>query len=486
MLFQSTEFILYFLPLIFVGFLALRGLGFVKASKVYLVIGSLVFYGWWELIYLGLLIPSILINYVSGRILLTWKEGHRRLALLIAVLCANLGVLIYFKYYNFFADNVNFVLGSSLPLFKVILPLGISFFTFQQIAYVVDCYRGKSEHYALVDYALFICFFPHLIAGPIVHHAEIVPQFGNKLEHVKKHFLMGAFIFLIGIVKKVGIADAFAGWANSGFKNSAHLGLFEGWATSLSYTIQLYFDFSGYSDMAIGLALIFNVHFPMNFNSPYKSLNIQDFWRRWHITLGRFLSEYVYVPLGGNRSGLWQTCRNTLITFFLAGIWHGAGWTFLLWGTAHGIALVIFRLWQQSQIKMPKVLAWFLTFNFVNAAWVLFRAENLTQAVNVFKSMLGLHGIVLDPVLFSRFSFLVRPGIVMGNWFSNVGHLDRKFILFTFTAFVILLFMKNSVQKLHKFDFTWRSAFLLAAVTILAVNVLMSGAKASQFLYFNF
>ncbi|MGB6019807.1 MAG: MBOAT family O-acyltransferase, partial [Sulfurimonadaceae bacterium] len=289
----------------------------------------------------------------------------------------------------------------------------ISFFTFQQIAYLVDSYRGETAEYDFLNYALFVTFFPQLIAGPIVHHAEMMPQFASKWNLVKnyKNIATGLFIFSIGLFKKVVIADTFAKWATAGFDHAETLNLLEAWATSLSYTFQLYFDFSGYTDMAIGAALLFNIKLPINFNSPYKALDIQDFWRRWHITLSRFLRDYIYIPLGGNRKGSFRTYNNLLATFILGGIWHGAGWTFVFWGLLHGMALVVHRFWKSIGFTMPNILAWFITFNFINIAWVFFRAREWDDAIKVLTGMVSGE-LVLNYRWFDQLSFYMTKCIL--------------------------------------------------------------------------
>ena len=310
-------------------------------------------------------------------------------------IAANLALLGYFKYSDFLISNVNFAFGTQIPHLNLLLPLAISFFTFQQIAYLVDCAALKgAKRYDFLSYCLFVTFFPQLIAGPIVHHEEMMPQFAKTKNKVinYENIALGLFIFSIGLFKKIVIADTFAVWATEGFDMAASLNLIEAWVISLSYTFQLYFDFSGYCDMAIGAALLFNIKLPINFNSPYKALNIQDFWRRWHITLSRFLRDYVYIPLGGNRSGKVRTYVNLAATFVIGGIWHGAGWTFIFWGCLHGAALVVQRIWSELGFKLNKFVAWFITFNFVNIAWVFFRAKEWDDALKVLRGMFGLGG----------------------------------------------------------------------------------------------
>jgi D-alanyl-lipoteichoic acid acyltransferase DltB (MBOAT superfamily) len=319
--------------------------------------------------------------------------------LLILGILFNVGLLGYFKYAVFFISNVNILLGFSIPLPHITLPLAISFFTFQQIAYLIDSYNDQTKEYNFINYILFVSFFPQLIAGPIVHHKEMMLQFSslrNKLISWENIYI-GLFFIGIGLFKKVAIADTFAVWASDGFTSPQSLSFWTAWKTSLSYTTQLYFDFSGYTDMAIGSARLMNIEIPQNFNAPYIALNIQDFWRRWHITLGRFLRDYIYIPLGGNRKGKVRNYANLFLTFLIGGFWHGAGWTFVIWGAMHGLALCVHRLWTSSNLRMPKLAAWLTTFMFVNAAWVVFRADSFSTASHILGAMLDLSTVDIAP-----------------------------------------------------------------------------------------
>ena len=397
MLFNSYEFIFAFLPITFFIYFYLNSKRLTVASKGFLVFASLFFYSWWNIAYLPLILISMLFNYTIGNSLSKSNDENKKglkktfsnKSILIFGIICNVSLLAYYKYADFFIENFNLVTSSNVNLLHLVLPLAISFFTFQQIAYLVDSYRGETKEYDFLNYALFVTFFPQLIAGPIVHHKEMIPQFASSWNMVKnyKNIALGLFIFSIGLFKKVVIADTFAVWATAGFDNAQTLNLIEAWATSLSYTFQLYFDFSGYTDMAIGIALMFNIKLPINFNSPYKALNIQDFWRRWHITLSRFLRDYIYIPLGGNKISSFRTYSNLLATFVIGGFWHGAGWTFVFWGFLHGMALIIHRIWSNLGFKMNTILAWFITFNFVNIAWIFFRAKEWDDAIKVLKGM---------------------------------------------------------------------------------------------------
>lgn len=435
----------------------------------------------------------MLFNYVIGNTLAKSIEsaeptGKRkrvpRKSILTISIIANLGLLGYFKYSDFLIENINYALDTNAPLLNLALPLAISFFTFQQIAYLVDSYRRETKEYDFLNYAIFVTFFPQLIAGPIVHHKEMMPQFANLRTKIinYKNIALGLFIFSIGLFKKVVIADSFAVWANAGFDTATTLNLFEAWATSLSYTFQLYFDFSGYTDMAIGLALLFNIKIPINFNSPYKALNIQDFWRRWHITLSRFLKDYIYIPLGGNKQGSVRTYTNLMATFILGGIWHGAGWTFVFWGVLHGLALVVHRLWSQLGIKLWTWLAWLITFNFVNIAWVFFRAKEWGDAVKVLGAMFSLDNVTLPYQIQYKLAFLSQYGIEFGSFVANIGG-GRSIVLWLPAGFGLVLLFKNSIAKADDFKMSYVTALFSGVMFLLGV---MSLNKVSEFLYFNF
>ena len=457
----------------------------ILGAKIFLVVASLFFYGYWNFSYVPLILLSIFVNYSVGLSLV----NHEKIKLssksiLIFGILFNVGLLGYFKYTDFLLENFNGIFGSNIPLPHIILPLGISFFTFTQIAFLVDAYRREAKEYSLVNYMLFVTYFPHLLAGPILHHKEMMPQFASKYNWVKnyRNIALGLFIFSIGLFKKVVIADTFAPWATAGFDTATTLNLIEAWATSLSYTFQLYFDFSGYCDMAIGISLMFNIKLPINFNSPYKALNIQDFWRRWHMTLSRFLRDYIYIPLGGNRKGEFRTYTNLLATFLIGGLWHGAGWTFIIWGALHGIALAIHRFWQSLGFKMNKILAWFITFNFINITWIFFRAKEWDDAIKVLSSMFSLDNVVIHPMFQSKLGFLSQYGITFGGMFENI-QASREIIVWLFFAFILVLFFKNSMEKRDSFKPNYKLAFLTAFCFIFAI---LSLNKVSEFLYFNF
>jgi D-alanyl-lipoteichoic acid acyltransferase DltB (MBOAT superfamily) len=468
LLFNSYEFIFAFLPITFFVYFYLNSIRATIASKTFLVFSSLFFYSWWNIIYLPLILISLVFNYAIGTILQRKSGKSDRKVILTIGVTANLSLLGYFKYSDFFIQNINSLFDSNLELLNLALPLAISFFTFQQIAYLVDSYRYETQEYDFMNYAVFVSFFPQLIAGPIVHHKEMMPQFfsTNNLAKNYKNIALGLFIFSIGLFKKVVIADTFAFWVNAGY-GAESLNFFQAWATSLSYTFQLYFDFSGYTDMAIGAALLFNIRLPINFNSPYKATDIQDFWRRWHITLSRFLRDYVYIPLGGNRVSRYRNYFNLFSVFLLGGLWHGASWMFVLWGALHGVGIVVHRVWHELGFKMHKIVAWLVTFNFINITWVFFRAETLDDAKVVLYGMFGLTGIGSPTSLITfggKFIDSLSVGVVM---------------LLT----LLIIYRNNSMQLMDSFEPTKKMA--LFAGLIFAISV-VSFNRVSVFLYFNF
>ncbi len=467
MLFNSYEFIFAFLPITFFIYFYLNHKRLTEASKGFLVFSSLFFYSWWNITYLPIILSSMLFNYILGNTLHSKKNKNRfsKKSLLIFGIVANIALLGYFKYSDFFIENINLVFSTHIELLHLLLPLAISFFTFQQISYLVDSYREETKEYDFLNYALFVTFFPQLIAGPIVHHKEMMPQFAKTRNKVKnpKNITLGLFIFSIGLFKKVVIADTFAVWATQGFDVASSLTQIEAWSASLSYTFQLYFDFSGYTDMAIGAALLFNITLPINFNSPYKATNIQDFWRRWHITLSRFLRDYIYIPLGGNRKGEFRTYSNLLATFIIGGIWHGAGWTFVFWGFLHGMALVIHRFWNRLGFRLNSVIAWFITFNFINIGWVFFRAKDWDSAIKVLDAMFD---------------------------FSSVSNDIQMLPIIYISIFLIIIFFKNS-NEIIKMNFSKNTkvaitTFLFVVALLQLTNIMIQEDKVSEFLYFNF
>jgi D-alanyl-lipoteichoic acid acyltransferase DltB (MBOAT superfamily) len=465
-LFNSYEFLLAFLPAtLLLFFLAGRFAG-VRAAVFVLVGASFIFYAYWKPEYVVILLGSLVGNYLLSLGFDALKQTRKK-ALLIIGISANLLMLGVYKYTDFFIENVNFFSGAEYALPHFVLPLAISFFTFQQIAFLVDSYRGMVREKNFLNYALFVTFFPQLIAGPIVHHSEMMPQFarGNVARFNSENFARGFFILSVGLFKKVIIADKFAMYATAGFDHTQILNFQEAWVTGLAYTFQLYFDFSGYTDMAIGLGWMFNIKLPFNFNSPYKALDIQDFWRRWHITLSRFLRDYLYIPLGGNRLGSVYTYRNLFLTFLLGGIWHGAGWTFVVWGAMHGLGTMAHRAWKNRGFNLPTLPAWLITFLFVHVAWVFFRALSFSDALKVLSGMVGISG-------FGRVGLLgdIEP------FGRDVG---QVFLI----TFLIIWFLPNTNKFSEKFSLHLGNV----AVHIIAFFIaLLSLNQISEFIYFGF
>ncbi len=500
MLFNSPAYLFLFLPAAVLLYFLLNRWRFGCAASAWLVLTSLFFYGCWNPAYLPLLLLSLLVNFAIGTMLQqaerSGKSGVARRVILPVGICLNLGLLGYYKYADFFVININSLMATTLPLPNLALPVAISFFTFQQIAYLVDCSRENARHLNFLNYCLFVTFFPKLVAGPIVQHQEMMPQFArlrNRLP-VPRNMALGLFFFALGLFKKVCIADQFSVWAGTGFAAKNALTFFDAWGTSLSYTFQLYFDFSGYSDMAVGSALFFNIVLPVNFDSPYQAVSIQDFWRRWHITLSRWLRDYLYIPLGGSRKGLPRTCLNVFITFLLGGLWHGAGWTFILWGGLHGAALAAQRLWKEQDLRLPALLGWLCTFLFVNASWVIFRAANVAEGLRLLKGMIGLNGIVFSAgmtQLLEHFSPL--RGLLTTGALLLPGEMRWHLLVVGIAVFLLpnscriggLLPAENAVQRLLRFrpNF-WQAA--LTGILLFCALYQMLRAAPSAFLYFNF
>ena len=516
MLFNSYIFIFLFLPVTLFGFFYIGVRGNYYFALAWLVGTSLFFYGWWNPAYIFLIVSSVIFNYFLGSLLNNPLLKTRKIILIFGIFI-NLFLLGYFKYYNFFILNINNIFSSSLPIETIILPLAISFFTFQQITYLVDAYKGRTSEYDFLHYCLFVTFFPQLIAGPIVHHKEMLPQFTKKIINQLNYenLAVGLTIFVFGLFKKVVIADGIAGYATPVF-SAAEAGItltfFDAWGGALAYTFQLYFDFSGYSDMAIGLARMFGIRLPLNFNSPYKANNIIEFWRRWHMTLSRFLREYLYIPLGGNRKGSIRRHINLMITMLLGGLWHGAGWTFVAWGALHGLYLIINHSWQtiyQSTGWYPKKTQWWsrslsclLTFTAVVVAWVFFRAESFDGAIAVLQGMAGINGIQLpenlEVLFFNAPSWIVFSGNDIGTFGSEKGLLWIIFLMIiTWTApntqQIMFLYKpayetyQNEIQKWRYSFFQWKPNTLWVGIIVfISLLSIEHMRRISEFLYFQF
>jgi D-alanyl-lipoteichoic acid acyltransferase DltB (MBOAT superfamily) len=515
MLFNSYEFIFLFMPVTLIGFFLLGryGKGF---GAGWLGLCSIFFYAWWDYRYVLLLGASIVGNYWFGcRIARNHGTSKGRI-LLGAAVTTNLLLLAYYKYADFFIGTINAVGGTSLPLLHVVLPIGISFFTFTQIAFLVDAYQGKASEYRFVYYVLFVTYFPHLIAGPVLHHKEMMPQFDMDRNYRARirNFEIGLTIFTIGLCKKVLLADSLAEYANPVFSDSSPQSLLLAWGGVLAYTFQLYFDFSGYSDMAIGLSRLFGVKLPLNFNSPYKAVNIVEFWRRWHMTLSRFLRDYLYIPLGGNRHGTARRHLNLMITMLLGGLWHGAGWNFVIWGGLHGLYLVVNHAWSEltrefrprSPSRAGRSAGVTLTFLAVTVAWVFFRSPDLPTAIGLLKGMAGIHGMELPAALVARLGFLqpLLESLGIGTFLGGTTRFVMTWGWVTLAAFIAFA-LPNTQEIMRRFApaledpratmapslalarLTWAPRLGWAGVIgFLLAAGLVSLSRPTEFLYFQF
>ncbi len=497
MLFNSFPFIFLFLPLVVGVFFAIGSKGKHRTAIAWLVLASLFYYGWWKLEYLVLIVGSIFFNYALGLALSRDGVGAKPAkSMLVFGVTANLLLLGWYKYAGFFAANLKSIAGVNWDPGSIVLPLAISFFTFQQVAYLVDAYRGETREHNFLHYCLFVTFFPQLIAGPIVHHKEVLPQFSQKriFQPNHKDMAIGLTIFLLGLFEKVVLADRAAFWATPVFDAAVQgqqLTLAEAWGGSLAYTFQLFFDFCGYSDMAIGMARIMGVRLPMNFRSPYKSSSIIDFWRRWHITLSRFLRDYLYIPLGGSRGSTTRRYGNLMATMVLGGLWHGAGWTFVAWGTLHGFYLMVnhgWRSWRsrfsEPSVHDPMVLQLWrrfwptaLTFLSVVLAWVFFRAESFQAAMIILKGMVGLGASGLRGELFAlrEAALILVLGVIAFRFPSVIEWADE-------TPEDGEAPLQGIWQKL-----AWRPHWAWAVlVTGAGLMAILDMARISEFLYYNF
>ena len=494
MLFHTPEFLFLFLPITLLGYFFIGRLSW-KGAFAWLAFASLFFYGYWNPKYVLLITTSIVFNYVGGYQLGRLRDralDHFAGVVFGMLILANLGLLAYFKYLMFFIGQIDQIFGVNWSVGLIVLPIGISFYTFTQIAYLADVYKGKVRERSFLGYVLFVTYFPHLVAGPVLHHSEMMPQFANRLnlKFNVVNFAQGITFLAFGLFKKIVLADGCAPIANGVF-NAVPVGLStaDAWLGATAYSLQIYYDFSGYSDMAIGLSLLFNIRLPINFNSPYQAKNIIDFWRRWHITLSRFLRDYLYIPLGGNRKGVGRRHLNLMITMLLGGLWHGANWTFVIWGGLHGFYLVINHFWRGLAENIPilkspglvlKSTYWLLTLFVVIVAWVFFRANSLSDALTILSAMSG--------------SSLTAP--IHGSTIAVES--------MTFIAVLLLwAMMAPNTNQILRYDFggkhlitatrarlMWRPsifyAILVGTIFFICAFVGVTGREKLEFLYFQF
>jgi D-alanyl-lipoteichoic acid acyltransferase DltB (MBOAT superfamily) len=525
MLFNSFEFIFAFLPLTLAAFFVI-GRHSQNWAAAALALASIAFYGNWNPIYLVLLLGSVCMNYGFGYLIaraVAGKQARAARLLLITAVTADLGLLGYFKYAMFLVAAVNQIAGSQFHISQIILPLGISFFTFTQLAFLVDVYKGHVQEYRFIHFALFVTYFPHLIAGPVLHHKEMMPQFASAATYRPQWQMIsvGFTAFAIGLFKKAVLADGIAPCAGDLF--DGHIAsfaptLFDAWGGTLAYTLQLYLDFSGYSDMAIGLSLMFGIRLPLNFFSPYKAANISEFWRRWHMTLSRFLRDYLYIAMGGNRHGSLRRIANLVVTMLLGGLWHGAGWTYVIWGGLHGLYLVVNHGWLAIKARIlpaswsgtvaARCTAQALTLLCVIVGWVFFRASSLGAAVHILNGMVGANGVSL-PAAFSNLpagiaDLLMRIGI---GFELPSGATFVRMYAWVFVLGVVVLALPNTAQLLKAYrpvlvvpevasDNGGSAGFHMPvwkpnrrwaiAVGLLAAVALLSLFRVSEFLYYQF
>lgn len=492
MLFNSYIFIFLFFPMCITGFYVLAGRGYGTAAKVWLIGFSLWFYGYFSPSYLLIMIASIALNHVLVKLMRVFDAKRSKRALLIAGVILNLGLLGYFKYLDFAISNLNFIFKANIPYREILLPLGISFFTFQQIGYLADTYRGEAAESTLVDHALFVSFFPQLVAGPIVTQSEMMPQFetvsGRRPD--VEGIARGLSLFILGLAKKVLIADSLGRAVDAGYDMIPSLGGLDSFLIMLWYALQLYFDFSGYCDMAGGLAGMLGFTIPANFDSPYKAVDITDFWHRWHQTLTRFFTRYVYIPLGGSRRGEVRTVVNILIVYLLSGLWHGAGWNYILWGAMHGVAYAAVRTLQRHTAPLPtllRLLGRSVTFLYVSFAWIYFRAESISQGNELIRRMFTGSWKTVNYTLADRFAdidelwYIVKFSGLPGVNFALAHNLVM--IAVTLAALVTVFAAPNAGEcvKRLKPRIVW--AIALGALGLWCV---LSLSEVSTFLYFNF
>jgi D-alanyl-lipoteichoic acid acyltransferase DltB (MBOAT superfamily) len=471
MLFVTRDFLLGFLPIALVAFHTALALGFRKLLLPILLVASVVFYAWGNPAHTPILVTSILVNYFTGRALADGELSLiRRKVVFITGIVVNLGLLAFFKYTNFAIDNFAWLFGFELRHLDIALPIGISFYTFTQIAFLVDIYSKGQRQRDIASYGLFVTYFPHLVAGPIIHWREVMPQFRMLGRNDGPSFassaytsllVEGASLFSIGLLKKLLIADQLNVFVDLGYKAVPSLGFVDGWLLSLSYTFQLYFDFSGYADMALGMSLLFGIRLPLNFNSPYRAASIQEFWRRWHMTLSRWLRDYLYIPLGGNRASSRVVYRNLFVTFLLGGLWHGAAWTFVVWGALHGAACCFQKWWASTGHRMPGAIGVIITFLFVNMAWVYFRAPDIATANALLVTMMQPH--------------LGAPALMFPAW---------PLVL----AGALIVWLCPNSQTIAAADWNGRAALsgALAGAAAIVALVSTNTSIASPFIYYSF
>lgn len=474
MLFNSLEFLLIFLPIVFFGYFLLSKMNLQRYMNLWLLVASLYFYAYYKIEFLPIIVISIVFNYIAGYFITRdYSQKKKKIILAFSVVC-NLALLCYYKYFNFLIDTLNSLNLTHFDMMKLMLPLGISFFTFQQISYLTDAYKGEVKHSNFVDYSLFVSFFPQLIAGPICTYKELIPQFEDFSKKVinRDNIKFGIFLITIGLIKKVLLADNFTDFIQDVIRQEAMTEFYTTWAFAFSIALSGYFDFSGYCDMALGLGALFNIELPINFNSPYKSKDISDYWRRWHITMGRFLKYNVYIPMGGSRRGELRTYWNLFFVFLVTGIWHGANWCCIFYGVINGLLVSLNKLWKKTNILMNDKLAVFITFITMVFIAPLVMLKHIHQYFLSVKSMLGINTDFI-PATVHNFQLV----------FSN-SSLKLNLVLFV-ASFLIVFCFKNSMELAPKYV-KMKNPLLTVLLVMVFTFCVLSITKRSEFIYFNF
>lgn len=497
MLFNSYVFIFAFLPIVLIGWHGLNHLKQYKMAQVFVILMSLWFYGYFNYSYIAIILASMSVNWLISKGIDCFP--NRRKIIGILGVAFNLGLLFYFKYYDFFIENMNVLFKTDWQLKNIVLPLGISFFTFQQISFVADRMKGTAPHYDVIDYMAYVAYFPQLIAGPIVSHDDLIPQFWDT---EKRHFnwysmLYGTRLFVIGLAKKVLLADELGKLVDAGYMNVAGMDSIGAFVVMLAYTFQIFFDFSGYCDMALGLGKMMNLELPLNFNLPYKSHSIKEFWNRWHITLNTFFTKYVYIPLGGSRRGKARQLCNTMIVFLLSGIWHGANWTFVLWGILHGVVVCFDNLvkpavdyCQEHAAKGYKWLQrvrWALTFAFVNLAWVLFRSDSIGVAIQFYKRLFSFsHTGYIWELAGSMSSYKNYPIQLFLDRIGGYNLASKLFIVWMILFLLLASFLCTRRTAKDWVESKKAGVIEMAVLAVLFGLSVLAFSGVATFLYFNF
>jgi len=488
MYFNSYVFILAFLPITLLGYYLINRTKKYGLGMAWLSLASIVFVGYLNPYYVPLTLAAVLIGYFFVMLVSEQKYSVKKRKTIVTLgIIVHLAILFYFKYFNFFIENMNLLLGKETEALNILLPLGISFYTFQQIAYLVDCFRDGNVRCSFGEYVLYILYFPKFLQGPILLHDDMMPYLRDEKNKVfsMEHFCRGLYAFSLGLAKKVLIADNIALMVNAGYANIEDLNSPSAIFTMIAYSVQLYFDFSGYCDMAMGVGEMLQIPLPLNFDSPYKSVKVTEIWSRWHMTLTRFFTKYVYIPLGGNRKGTGRMYANTFVVFVLSGIWHGAAWTFIVWGFMHAVAMVLSKFIAVSKIAIPKAIGWLVTFSFWVVSFAIFRAASMKEALELFSRVFRGGMGRIDGLLYETIDNCVEISLLQRADILGITEFCPE--IFSIALLILPLIgcltMKNTQQKVQEFRFTYAKLFV--TVGLLFYGVISLG-RVTVFLYANF